>query len=88
MKNLETTFLKVRNITVVFASIFWLVSFKESPHEHLLRGIGYIFGAIAYLSELIMMTDGLKKFDHKELFMAYCFFPVYILKAMSYLGVF
>ncbi len=88
MKNVESTFLKIRNITVAIAAILWIISFKESSYEHLLRGMGYIFGALAYLSELIMMTDGFKKFDHKELFMAYCFFPIYILMAMSYLGVF
>ena len=87
MKNVEATFLKIRNITVVFAGIFWCLSFFESPHEHLLRGIGYIFGASAYLSELVMLTEGFKKFDHKELLMAYCFFPIYILMALSYLGI-
>ena len=43
-------------------------------------------GAGAYVAEILILTDGFRrKVPQKELFMAYCFGPLYILLGLSYL---
>ena len=57
-----------------------------APMEALLKGIAYFFGAAAYFCEIVLLTDCFTaKVPHKELFMAYCFGPMYILLGLSYL---
>lgn len=59
--------------------------FMHNYHS-LLRGVAYIFGAGAYLSEFSMLTDSFtRKVPHKELFMVYCFGPLYVLMGLAYL---
>ena len=54
--------------------------------EARLKGIAYFFGAAAYFCEIVLLTDCFTaKVPHKELFMAYCFGPMYILLGLSYL---
>ena len=46
----------------------------------------YFLGAGAYFAEILVLTDGFRrKVPQKELFMAYCFGPLYILLGLSYL---
>ena len=46
----------------------------------------YFLGAGAYFAEILVLTDGFRqKVPRKELFMAYCFGPLYILLGLSYL---
>ena len=48
--------------------------------------IAYFCGAGAYVAEILILTDGFRrKVPQKELFMAYCFGPLYILLGLSYL---
>lgn len=86
-KETEEKLLVIRNIAVCIAMILFVVSlFHGVAHHEIVRGIGYIFGAGAYFTELLMMTDCFRaKLDHKELFMAYCFFPMYLIFAITYI---
>lgn len=86
-KETEEKLLRIRNIAVCIAMILFIISlFHGVAHHEIIRGIGYIFGAGAYFTELLMMTDCFKaKLDHKELFMAYCFFPMYLIFAITYI---
>ena len=84
-KSAEHVFLWIRNITVLAAVILFVLSLFLHGASHGLRGCGYILGAVAYVAELFMMTDCFsKKVRHKELFMAYCFGPLYILLGLAY----
>ena len=59
---------------------------RERRQLCLLRAIAYFCGAGAYVAEILILTDGFRrKVPQKELFMAYCFGPLYILLGLSYL---
>ena len=61
-------------------------SFALADIHKLLRAIAYFCGAGAYVAEILILTDGFRrKVPQKELFMAYCFGPLYILLGLSYL---
>jgi len=81
---LTQVILCVRNALVVFAVTMFLLSFagKSEP----LRAIGYISGALAYVCEILVLTDCFKvKIPHNELFMPYCFGPLYLIMGVGYL---
>lgn len=85
-KRAEHIVLLIRNITVALALLLFLASLLHAPMEGLLKGVAYFFGAAAYLCEIVLLTDCFtEKVPHKELFMAYCFGPLYILLGLSYL---
>ena len=66
--------------------VLFIASLLHAPMEALLKGIAYFFGAAAYFCEIVLLTDCFTaKVPHKELFMAYCFGPMYILLGLSYL---
>ena len=76
----------LRNIAVGAALVLFIASLLHAPMEALLKGIAYFFGAAAYFCEIVLLTDCFTaKVPHKELFMAYCFGPMYILLGLSYL---
>ena len=78
-QKIEHAVLLVRNMAVGTALV-------HAPMEALLKGIAYFFGAAAYFCEILLLTDCFTaKVPHKELFMAYCFGPMYILLGLSYL---
>ena len=59
---------------------------NEPCGAQLLRAAAYFLGAGAYFAEILVLTDGFRqKVPRKELFMAYCFGPLYILLGLSYL---
>lgn len=75
-----------RNISVALAVILFILSFIHVPGENLFKGIAYFLGAAAYFSEFLLLTDCFtKRVPHREMFMAYCFGPMYILLGLSYL---
>lgn len=83
-KNREKFFLLLRNSFVVVVGLLFMASFFVESH-HLFRGVAYIFGAIAYSSELLILTDCFRKrVPHRELFMIYIFGPLYILMGIGY----
>ena len=64
----------------------FLASFALADIHKLLRAAAYFLGAGAYFAEILVLTDGFRrKVPQKELFMAYCFGPLYILLGLSYL---
>ena len=78
--------LSLRNVAVSVAFLLFMLSFFLHDIHGLLRGVAYLFGACAYFFELLLLTDSFSSaVDHKELFMAYCFCPLYILMGIAYL---
>ena len=85
-RKLDHVFLYVRNVMAGVAALLFLASFVLPQIHKLLRAIAYFCGAAAYLLEILVMTDCLRKqVPRKELFMAFCFGPLYILLGLSYL---
>ncbi len=85
-KKLEKAFLLLRNLTVFVAVVLMLMSLSHSPMHTMFRAYGYFCGMLAYVSELVLLTDCFtKKIAHTEGFMAYCFGPLYFIMALSYL---
>ena len=82
----DRLFLWFRNLFVLGALILFLVSLFSIPHPHMVRGIAYFFGAAAYFSEILLVTGGFRKrLPSAEMFMAYCFGPLYVLLGLTYL---
>ena len=79
----EHVMLVVRNLA---AAVLFLASFALADIHKLLRAAAYFLGAGAYFAEILVLTDGFRReVPQKELFMAYCFGPLYILLGLSYL---
>ena len=50
-----------------------------------MRGVAYIFGAGAYMSEMLILTDNFKHMHpFREMFMPYAFGILYVLMSISY----
>lgn len=78
--------LMLRNLMVVCAVVLFLLSFRMAAYAPL-RAAGYIFGALAYVLEILVLTDCFQtKIPHNELFMPYCFGPLYIIMGIGYLA--
>jgi len=80
-----------RNICVGVAALLFMMSLLPStilPHDFVypLRGVAYLFGASAYVSELMVLSN---LFRHKQplrhMFMPYVFGLMYLLLGISYL---
>ena len=85
-KSLEHRVLLFRNITVALAVVLFLVSLFHFSFSHVLKSVAYFLGAAAYFSEFVLLKDCFtKRVPHQEMFMAYCFGPLYILLGLSYL---
>lgn len=83
---LEHWILLGRNISVSIAVLLFAISLFHIPCASLLKGIAYFLGAAAYFGEILLMTDCFSQnVPHQEMFMAYCFGPMYILLGLSYL---
>lgn len=78
-------FLCLRNVFVVPAVALLLLSFLLHGYPAL-RALGYLFGALAYICEIFVLTDCFKlRLPRNELFMPYCFGPLYLIMGMGYL---
>ena len=85
-KKLEKVFLWIRNVAVLGAVVLFVISLFHLPVSNLLKAIAYFCGAVAYICEIVLLTDCFtEKVPHNEMFMAYCFGPLYILLGVSYL---
>lgn len=85
-KKLEHWILLGRNIAVGCAVLLFLASLLHAPFASILKAVAYFLGALAYLGEILILTDCFStKVPHHEMFMAYCFGPLYILLGISYL---
>ena len=76
----------LRNLFVIIASVFFLISIFADHQHTWLKAVGYIFGMLAYISEYLHLTKFFHvKIPHDEAFMIYCFAPLYLLMGISYL---
>jgi hypothetical protein len=83
---IDYIFLILRNVFVGAAAVLFLVSFFFRGAYNILKGIGYFCGALAYVFECLAVTDCFQtKVPHTEMFMVYCFGPLYILMGLGYL---
>lgn len=86
-KRLEHIILLIRNIAVGAAVVLFLASLiHHGPFRYTVKAIAYFLGAAAYCAEIVLLTDCFTaRVPHQEMFMAYCFGPMYILLGLSYL---
>lgn len=77
----------LRNGAVAVAAVLFVLSIIHVPGSSALKAAGYFLGAGAYLGEILLLTDCLtQRVPPREMFMAYCFGPMYILLGVSYLS--
>lgn len=82
----EHLVLLFRNLAVGAAVLLFLLSLFSFTFRYILKAIAYFLGAAAYCSEIVLLTDCFTtRVPHREMFMAYCFGPMYILLGLSYL---
>ena len=83
---LEHVILYLRNLAVGAAAVLFLASIRHAAHAAELKAVAYFLGALAYLGEILILTDCFRRrVPHREMFMAYCFGPLYLLLGVSYL---
>ena len=75
-----------RNTAVALAALLFILSLIHVPGSSALKAAAYFLGALAYLGEIVILTDWFsQRVPHQEMFMAYCFGPLYLLLGVSYL---
>ena len=85
-RKLDYLMLLARNLMVGAAALLFIGSFFFDEIYNILKAIAYFCGAIAYLLELLLLTDCFKtKVPHKEMFMVYCLGPLYLLMGLNYI---
>ena len=78
--------LVLRNLFTAMAVLFFLGSLFPHDAHNIFKAIGYFAGAAAYVFECFAVTDCFQtKVPHTEMFMVYCFGPLYILMGLSYI---
>lgn len=78
--------LMLRNVCAgVAVSLFLIEFFLHGGHDTL-KAVAYFIGAAAYIFECLAVTDCFKcKVRHTEMFMVYCFGPLYLLMGLDYI---
>ncbi len=85
-KELEHVILYIRNVAVVLAVLLFAISLFFVGPVGILKSLGYFLGSGAYFCEILLLTDCFRRqVPHSEMFMAYCFGPMYVLLGISYL---
>ena len=83
---IDYVLLILRNLFVGVAVILFLISFFWHSAYEILKAAGYFCGASAYVFECLAVTDCFQtNVPHTEMFMVYCFGPLYILMGLGYL---
>ncbi len=83
---IDYALLILRNVFVALAALFFLVSLCWHEVYNVLKAVGYFSGAVAYIFECLAVTDCFQtKVPHTEMFMVYCFGPLYILMGLGYM---
>lgn len=78
--------LVLRNLFALLAALTFLASLFLTENYVLSKVIGYFLGAAAYVLECLAVTDCFqKKVPHTEMFMVYCFGPLYVLMGLGYI---
>ncbi len=76
----------LRNIFVSISAILLIISIILHQPKDNLKAIAYFCGGTAYILELLAVTDCLKtKVPYREMFMIYCFGPLYLIMGLSYI---
>lgn len=76
----------LRNLLVGCAVVFFVLSLIFHSASHTLKAVAYFCGAGAYAFECLLLTDLFRtKVPHQEMFMIYCFGPLYLLLGVSYI---
>ena len=85
-KTQEHWILVFRNVAVGAAVLLFALSLFLASGSGICKAVAYFLGALAYFSEILLLTDCFsERVPHREMFMAYCFGPMYILLGVSYL---
>ena len=59
---------------VALAALLFILSLIHVPGSSVLKAAAYFLGALAYLGEIVILTDWFsQRVPHREMFMAYCF---------------
>ena len=83
-RQLEHRLMLLRNGMVLVAALLFLISLN-SAYSELLKGVAYFFGAVAYGSELAILTDCFnRKKSWHEMFMPGIFGVLYVVLGVSY----
>ena len=83
---IDYALLILRNVFVAVAVILFIVSFFSGEAQNIIKAVGYFCGAAAYIFECLAVTDCfMTKVPHTEMFMVYCFGPLYILMGLGYI---
>jgi len=78
--------LVLRNIFVAAAVILFIAAFFAQEWQNIFKAVGYFCGAGAYIFECLAVTDCFQtKVPHTEMFMVYCFGPLYLLMGFGYI---
>lgn len=78
--------LVLRNIFVAAAVILFISAFFVGSIQNIIKAVGYFCGAAAYIFECLAVTDCFQtKVPHTEMFMVYCFGPLYLLMGFGYI---
>lgn len=86
----DRTLLLLRNVAVCIAALLFICTFLPESifahsGNHLLGAIAYLFGAVAYIMELLMLNNVFRtRVSFNEMFMPYVFGLLYIMMAIHY----
>lgn len=76
----------LRNGFTVAATVMFMISILFDHRSPVLKFAAYLAGMVAYFCEFGFLTKGFhQKVPHDEMFMVYCFAPLYLLLGISYL---
>ena len=80
----DTRRLTIRNIAAAAAFALFITSLFVQ-HKYAFQSIAYLVGAVAYFSELVILSDGFKKkLELRESLMPLLFFVLYIILCVSH----
>ncbi len=86
MPLLACVMLVVRNLAAFLSCALFITAFFFPDMRHTFKAVAYFSGAAAYVFECLLLTDCFRaKVPHHELFMVYCFGPLYILLGLDYI---
>ncbi|MBR3692702.1 MAG: hypothetical protein IKL89_08430 [Clostridia bacterium] len=84
--HIDFALLLLRNFFVAAAAILFLVEIFLHGGHTTLKAVAYLSGGLAYIFECLGVTDCfMKKVPHSEMFMVYCFGPLYVLMGLAYI---
>lgn len=84
--HIDFALLLLRNFFVAIAVILFIVEICLHGGHNDIKAVAYLSGGLAYAFECLAVTDCfMKKVPHSEMFMVYCFGPLYVLMGLTYM---